>query len=180
MFSSPRRVTIRGDHGRLAWCDILVSQGEDGDVADVRVHLEPGHLPPTVRRQLVADLVAEVQRTGATRLFVTAPLGDSELLQLLALERCDGPYRVHAAGSTCLIEGDVACFAGTCGHRRANLRPVGSSRLPPADPGCGDAGCGDAGCGDAGCGDADCGDVGCAGDDCAHANRAELPRVAIG
>jgi hypothetical protein len=100
----PRRIAIDGTHGRLAWCDLLMSPAGEPDAADVRIHVESGHLEPPVRRELLAEVAAEAHRLGLTRVYFTAPLGDSELLALLRNGPFGGPVKLQAAGSTCLIQ----------------------------------------------------------------------------
>jgi hypothetical protein len=64
-----------------------------------------GHLPPHVRRELVDAVFALPELRDSHHMRVTMPLGDAELLTSLRAH-C-GHLNARAAGSTCLVDGDL-------------------------------------------------------------------------
>jgi hypothetical protein len=79
---------------------------DDGDAGvAVTFEIAAGHLPPHVRRELVEAVFALPELRDSHRLRVTMPLGDAELLESLRA-RCHD-LNTRAAGSTCLVDGDL-------------------------------------------------------------------------
>jgi hypothetical protein len=64
-----------------------------------------GHLPPHVRRDLVDAVFELPELRHSHHLRATMPLGDAELLTSLRAH-C-GHLNARAAGSTCLVDGDL-------------------------------------------------------------------------
>lgn len=79
---------------------------DDGEAGvAITFEIAAGHLPPHVRRELVDAVFALPELRDSHHLRVTMPLGDGELLAGLRA-RCHD-LNSRAAGSTCLLDGDL-------------------------------------------------------------------------
>ncbi len=72
---------------------------------EVSAHIPGGHLPVSLRTDLVEQIFALPEVLAATSLHASIPLGDYELLSAFC-ERCSAVH-ARAAGATCLIEGEL-------------------------------------------------------------------------
>jgi hypothetical protein len=93
------RAELRGDW--LAIADYAM----DDDCLTIVFDVVPGHIPPHARPMLLEALFALPAVQEARTVSATAPIGDVDLLRGLT-ERCR-VIGIHAAGSTCLIEGEL-------------------------------------------------------------------------
>jgi hypothetical protein len=82
---------------------VYEDDGESGVV--VTFEIAAGHLPTHVRRELVDAVFELPELRDSHHLRVSIPLGDAELLNSLH-EHCHH-LNARAAGSTCLLEGDL-------------------------------------------------------------------------
>ena len=101
---APPRIVIEGDDGRslaVATIDII-----DLDVVRASLHVNPGHLPPGTRARLVDAVLDDPDVACRRRVQFTLPLGDTEILDRLRERGVLTTFR--AAGSTCLVEADLA------------------------------------------------------------------------
>jgi hypothetical protein len=100
----PHHIEIKdGDARIMATADITAPPGREA--ARASLHAAPGHAPAGSRAQLVDAVmdVAEVQR--CTRLEVTVPLGDAEVLERIR-ERAD-EVETRQAGATVLLDASI-------------------------------------------------------------------------
>jgi hypothetical protein len=98
MPSNFQHITIEDDGRVLAEADVRA----EPDVVRAALRVEAGHLPPGTRARLV-DAVLDI--SGAqpgTRLVVTLPAGDAEILERIR-ERCE-QVETRAAGASCLLD----------------------------------------------------------------------------
>ena len=94
-------VAIVSDGHTLATADVL----DDESAVRVSFNVSHGHLPMTVRRELV-DAVFELPLMRDSRtVLASVPLGDVDLLK--GLEAHCAVVSTRAAGSTCLVDGTV-------------------------------------------------------------------------
>lgn len=101
---APPRIVIDGDDGSslaIATIDII-----DLDVVRASLHVNPGHLPPGTRARLVDAVLDDPDVACRRRVQFTLPLGDTEILDRLRERGVLTTFR--AAGSTCLVEADLA------------------------------------------------------------------------
>ena len=101
---APPRIVIDGDDGSslaVATIDII-----DLDVVRASLHVNPGHLPPSTRARLVDAVLDDPDVACRRRVQFTLPLGDTEILDRLRERGVLTTFR--AAGSTCLVEADLA------------------------------------------------------------------------
>ncbi|HZC53357.1 MAG TPA: hypothetical protein VE441_12780 [Mycobacterium sp.] len=95
----------------VAWCDIELARSDHE--AHARLGVASGHLPIGVRHAIVDRTMQCLQDAGVARLHLTVPRGEGEVIQLFS-QRC-ARLRVWPAGSTCLIDAELAPPAR---HRR--------------------------------------------------------------
>ena len=101
---APPRIVIDGDDGSslaVATIDII-----DLDVVRASLHVNPGHLPPGTRARRVDAVLDDPDVACRRRVQFTLPLGDTEILDRLRERGVLTTFR--AAGSTCLVEADLA------------------------------------------------------------------------
>ena len=75
---------------------------DGADAVDVSCHVDAGHLPVDIRRQLVEAIFAMPEVRSCRTLRLTIPLGDSALLRGIQ-DNCPD-LLVRPAGATCLID----------------------------------------------------------------------------
>jgi hypothetical protein len=96
-------VTPPGYEGRCVASVEFDDDREEG--VTVTFEIAAGHLPPHVRRELVEAVFALPELRDSHHLRVTMPLGDVELLASLRTHCHE--LNTRAAGSTCLVDGDL-------------------------------------------------------------------------
>ena len=101
--SPPHRLTIE-DNGRIV-AEATLRVHPDTHAVHADLHIEAGHLPVGTRTRLVDAVLDQSTADAGTRLDVTLPAGDAEILDRLR-ERCDD-LQVRPAGSSCLARGLV-------------------------------------------------------------------------
>ncbi len=84
---------------RVATANVTV----EGDVLRVDFSIDHGHLPVTVRHELVEAFFGIADDAGCETFEAAIPIGDGDLLR--HLERHCQSMKVHAAGATCLVTG---------------------------------------------------------------------------
>jgi hypothetical protein len=90
------------DDGRVvASADVAAT----GTAAVAALHVEPGHLPPGTRTQLVDAVLDVPEVAGADRLTTAGPAGDVEVAQRVR-ERLDD-VEARSAGATTFHDGTV-------------------------------------------------------------------------
>ena len=88
----------------VAWADTRLDAAPSGGV-HIQVEIARGHQPMWVRRRLVETVLARASSVRATRVTLSVPLGDSEVLTALR-DRCRA-VQTHPAGATCLIDAEL-------------------------------------------------------------------------
>jgi hypothetical protein len=101
-------VGVSAEGRRVAAVDVYPDP--DSEQATLRFRVDAGHLPATVRRELVEAVLNLSQLRDCYRLHIALPLGDAELLR--DLEQHCAALNAHAAGATCLIEADIDPLEG--------------------------------------------------------------------
>jgi hypothetical protein len=98
MLSNTQHITIEDDNGRvLAAADVQA----EPEVVRAALRAEAGHLPPGTRARLVDAVLDIPNAEPGTRLEVSLPAGDAEMLQRIR-ERCE-QVQTRAAGASCLL-----------------------------------------------------------------------------
>ena len=98
------RVSVDDEDGRrVAAADIEVV---DRSAVRASLHVESGHIPVGTRARLVDAVLDAPEVSSCQHMQVALPLGDTEMLDRVR-ERC-GLDEVRAAGTTCLVEADLA------------------------------------------------------------------------
>src|SRR3712207_6546574 len=103
MHVDPFHLTVEGD-GRVVAEATVRSQAQHRAL-HAHLHVEPGHLPVGTRSRLVDAVLDQADVSPGTRLDVTLPAGDAEILDRLR-ERCDN-VQTRPAGASCLATGTV-------------------------------------------------------------------------
>ena len=104
MSINPLYVTVEEDGHVVAEASVRIHAQDRSVQADL--HLEAGHLPVGIRTRLVDAVLDRTAAAPGTRLDVTLPAGDGEILDRLR-ERCDA-LQTRPAGASCLATGSVA------------------------------------------------------------------------
>ena len=97
MPSAVQHITIEDDGRILAEADVR----SEPDVVRAALRVEAGHLPPGTRARLVDAVLDIPDAEPGTRLEVTLPAGDAEMLERIR-ERCD-QVDARRAGASCLL-----------------------------------------------------------------------------
>jgi len=97
----PLLITVEDDHQVLAQATGHSDPEHHAVHADL--HVEAGHLPVGTRTRLVDAVLDQPTAAPGTRLQLTLPAGDGEILNRLR-ERCHN-VETRVAGSTCLATG---------------------------------------------------------------------------
>ena len=92
-----QHITIEDDNRVLAEADVRSAP----DVVKAALRVEAGHLPPGTRARLVDAVLDIPAAQPGTRLEVTVPAGDAEMLERIR-ERCE-QVETRAAGASCLL-----------------------------------------------------------------------------
>ena len=92
-----QHITIEDDDRVLAEADVR----SEPDVVRAALRVEAGHLPPGTRARLVDAVLDIPDAQPGTRLEVTLPAGDAEMLERMR-ERCEH-VETRAAGASCLL-----------------------------------------------------------------------------
>ena len=98
MPSTFQHITIEDDGRVLAEADVQA----EPDVVRAALRVEAGHLPPGTRVRLVDAVLDIPDARPGTRLVVTLPAGDAEILERIR-ERCE-QVQTRAAGASCLLD----------------------------------------------------------------------------
>jgi hypothetical protein len=77
----------------------------DGELLTIHVDCVSGGQPPWARRLLVHDLLNRAERAAITRILMVAPIGDTEILEVVR-EHCRD-VTTRGAGSTCIVEARI-------------------------------------------------------------------------
>ena len=101
MPNSSQHLTVH-DAGHVV-AEATVTSDADRQAVDADLHVEAGHLPAGIRRQLVDAVLDHAAAEPGTELNVTLPAGDSEILDRLH-ERVDD-LQTRPAGASCLATG---------------------------------------------------------------------------
>ena len=86
----------------------------DGPEVIVRFTTPGGHASSAAQAELVDSLFALPQVNESSHIRATLPLGESEIILRLA-QRCSS-LQTRAAGTTCILDGDVAANADSEGE----------------------------------------------------------------
>ena len=98
MPSTFQHITIEDDGRVLAEADVRA----EPDVVRAALRVEAGHLPTGTRARLVDAVLDMPDAQPGTRLVVTLPAGDAEILERIR-ERCE-QVQTRAAGASCLLD----------------------------------------------------------------------------
>ena len=93
-----QHITIEDDNRVLAEADVRSEPG----VVRAALRVEAGHLPAGTRSRLVDAVIDISDAQPGTRLEVTLPAGDAEMLERIR-ERCD-QVETRPAGASCLLK----------------------------------------------------------------------------
>jgi hypothetical protein len=95
--SNVQHITIEDD-GRLLAEAVVQSHP---DLVDAQLRVEAGHIPPGARSQLVDAVLDLPNVPGGTRLEITLPTGDAEMLEQIR-NRCHN-INTRVAGVSCRL-----------------------------------------------------------------------------
>jgi hypothetical protein len=96
--SNVQHITIE-DHGHLFAEAVIHSQP---DLVDAHLRVEAGHIPPGARSQLIDAVLDLPDVPPGTRLEITLPTGDGEMLEQIR-HRCHD-INTRVAGVSCRLQ----------------------------------------------------------------------------
>lgn len=97
------RIELTDDEGRpVGSADIDVV---DDTVARASVHVESGHVAPTDRARLVDAVLDAPEVSSRSRVELTLPLGEAEMLDRVRERSTD--QQARAAGASCLVDAEL-------------------------------------------------------------------------
>lgn len=105
MSLSPHHITVE-DHGRLV-AEAVVSSDDLDDVLLADLHIEAGPVPSGVRTRLVDAVLDLPNSRPGTRLAMTMPAGDTEIVTRMR-ERC-ADVNLRSAGASLLLRATRHC-----------------------------------------------------------------------